>query len=34
MKTYRKKIPTSILNAYTITSSSFIDRDNFEEFVE
>lgn len=33
-KTNRKKIPTSILNAYTITSSSFIDRDNFEDFVE
>jgi hypothetical protein len=34
METNRKKIPTSILNAYTITSSSFIDRDDFEEFVD
>lgn len=33
-KTNRKKMPASLLNAYTINSTQFIDVENYEEFLD
>ncbi len=33
-KTNRTKVPASLLSAYTVSSSEFIDSENFEHFIQ